>query len=210
MSLLLAGLIVATAGTTALLGAWRTRRQHGAPPPSEPSASGPRPSKVAETSGVIAGFPCQLGDVVMRATGEEAWLAGGLVLSEGKQPVAALFVAPEAGADIVLYAKGEPSASLSWLAALSPDAILVGGEPPSVIEHEGLRFERKRRLPLSVERIGVSAPDLGAVVVAAEYASAGSDRVVVLKGDNGQTRAFRGVELESFAYEVIASGRATL
>lgn len=213
MSLLLAGLIVATAGTTALLGAWRTRRQPRAsePPPSRAREPGPRSARATERPAApLAGFPCQLGDVVMSATGEEAWLAGGLVLFEGAQPVAVLFVAPEAGTDIVLYAKGAPSASLAWLAPLAPEVILVGGETPSVVEHDGLRFERRRRLPLSVERVGVSAPDLGGVVVAAEYASAGSDRLVVLKGDNGQTRAFRGVELEPFTYEVIASGRATL
>ena len=31
---------------------------------------------------VLEGFPCRLGDVVLRSTGDEAWLAGAIVLSE--------------------------------------------------------------------------------------------------------------------------------
>lgn len=157
----------------------------------------------------LDGFVCQLGDVVMRITGEEAWLAGGLVLSE-ELPVAVLFVAPEAGRDRALYVTPKPRDTLFWLDPLDPSAILVGGEPPSSVEHGGIRFDRVRRLPLRPQRIGLDAPDVGDAVIVAEYASAGAERLVVLKATTGTVRAYRGQELEPSSYEVIASGKATL
>ena len=157
----------------------------------------------------LEGFVCQLGDVLMRITGEEAWLAGGLVLSE-EVPVAALFVAPDAVRDCVIYVRARPRDSVLWLEPLDPTAILVGGEPPSSVEHLGVRFERARRLPLRPRRIGVGAPDVGDAVIVAEYASAGAERLLVLKGNSGLVRAYRGLELEQGSFEVIASGDATL
>ena len=157
----------------------------------------------------LEGFICQLGDVVMRITGEEAWLAGGLVFSE-EVPVAVLFVAPDAVRDCVVYVRARPRESLFWLEPLDPSAVLVGGEPPSSVEHGGIRFDRARRLPLRPRRIGVGAPEVGDVVIVAEYTSAGAERLIVLKGNAGGARAYRGVELEGASFEVIASGDTTL
>ena len=157
----------------------------------------------------LEGFACQLGDVVMRITGEEAWLAGGLVLSE-EVPVAVLFVAPDAVHDCAIYVSARPRGALFWLEPLDPSAILVGGEPPSSVEHRGIRFDRARRLPLRPRRIGVGAPDVGDAVIVAEYASAGAERLLVLKGNAGLVRAYRGVELDPGSCEVIASGESTL
>ena len=170
-------------------------------PPKRSAAEGPQ--------GHLEGFPCQLGDVLMRITGEEAWLAGGLVLYE-EGPVAALFVAPEAGHDCAIYARPQPRESIFWLEPLDPGAVLVGGEPPTSVEHDGIRFDRVRRLPLRPKRIGVGAPDVGDAVVLAEYASAGAERLLVMRSTSGTSCAFRGVELEASTYEVIASGRSTL
>lgn len=157
----------------------------------------------------LQGFVCQLGDVVMRTTGEEAWLAGGVVLSEDVD-VAVLFVAPDAGHDGLVYVRARPQKSLLWLEPLDPSAILVGGEPPSSVEHRAIRFDRLRRLPLRPRRIGVGAPDLGDAVVVAEYASAGAERLLVLKGNSGLVRTYRGVELAEGSYEVIPSGQSSL
>jgi hypothetical protein len=168
-----------------------------------------RPQVVTGTNPRLEGFLCQLGDVLTRETGEEAWLAGGAVLSEDI-PVAVLFVAPDAGHDIALYVRPHPRSSLFWLEPLDPSAVLVGGEPPSSVEQGGIRFDRSRRLPLRVKRIGAGAPDMGDEVTVAEYASAGAERLVVLKATNGTIRAYRGLELEEGAYEVIASGDTTL
>jgi hypothetical protein len=46
-----------------------------------PEAPKPAPKK-ADASTSLDGFPCQLGDVVTRPGGDEAWLAGGIVFSE--------------------------------------------------------------------------------------------------------------------------------
>ena len=225
MSFILAGLIIAGASGAVGVGRWLARRREGtakdadptvahSPPAAPPPAGADTSTKPARRTAEgpqahLTGFPCQLGDVVMRLTGEEAWLAGGLVLSE-EGPVAALFVAPEAGRDCAIYARPQPREAIFWLEPLDPGAVLVGGEPPSSVEHGGIRFDRARRLPLRPKRIGVGAPDVGDAVVLAEYASAGAERLLVMRGSSGVSHAFRGVELEPSSYEVIASGRSTL
>jgi hypothetical protein len=157
----------------------------------------------------IEGSVCQLGDVLMRLTGEEAWLAGGVVLAE-EVPVAILFVAPQAGLDFAIYTRVQSKRSVFWLEPLDPSAVLVGGEPPSSVELGGVRFERTRRLPLRPRRIGVGAPNMGDMVMVAEYGSAAAERLLVLKGNSGLVQAYRGLELEEGSFEVIASGDSTL
>lgn len=174
-----------------------------------PRTQGGATRKVEGPTAHLQGFPCQLGDVIMRMTGEEAWLAGGLVLSE-EVPVAALFVAPDAGHDCAIYVRPKPREALYWLEPLDPSAVLVGGEPPTSVEHGGIRFDRARRLPLRPKRIGVGAPDAGDALLLAEYHSAGDERLLVMKSSAGSTHAYRGVELDASTYEVIASGRSTL
>jgi hypothetical protein len=169
----------------------------------------PSARKVEGPHAHLEGFPCQLGDVLLRLTGEEAWLAGGLVLAE-EGPVAALFVAPDAGHDCAIYARPRPREAIYWMEPLDPGAVLVGGEPPNAVEQGGVRFDRVRRLPLRPKRIGVGAPDAGDALILAEYASAGSERLVVMKCTSGASFAYRGEELEASSYEVIPSGRATL
>jgi hypothetical protein len=173
-----------------------------------PKATKP-PARQEQHGSRLEGFVCQLGDVLMRLTGEEAWLAGGVVFSE-EIPVAVLFVAPDAVHDCAIYVRARPHRSLMWLEPLDPSAVLVGGEPPSSVEHAGIRFERARRLPLRPRRIGVGAPDVGDAVVVAEYVSAGAERLLVLKGNAGVVRAYRGLELEPGSFEVIAAGESTL
>ena len=232
MSFLLAGLIVAGTSGAIAVGRWFSRRRED---PNEPkpvvagdgddakkdsegtatadeakkTSKRPPKRKVEGPSAHLDGFPCQLGDVIMRITGEEAWLAGGVVLSE-ETPIAALFVAPDAGQDCAIYVRPRPRESVFWMQPLDPGAVLVGGEPPSSVEHGGIRFDRVRRLPLRPKRIGVGAPDVGDSVILAEYASAGSERLLVMRSTTGSSFAYRGEELEISTYEVIASGRATL
>lgn len=239
MSFLLAGLVIVGTSGAVAVGRWISRRRE-TPNETKPEtatiaeaagASGNGGQRVGETASAatarekekktqaaraaqgphphLDGFPCQLGDVLIRLTGEEAWLAGGLVLSE-ERPVAALFVAPEAVEDCAIYARPLPREAVYWMTPLDPAALLVGGEPPSSVEHGGIRFDRVRRLPLRPRRIGVGAPDVGDAVVLAEYASAGSERLLVMRGTSGVSHAYRGEELDRSAYEVIASGKSTL
>jgi hypothetical protein len=223
VSLILAGLIVAgTSASVVAIGRWIQRRRDDAATEAASASGRPAEKKkvdeqetdkkkkpVPADDGTLEGFPCQLGDVLMRLTGEEAWLAGGLVLSEDV-PVAALFVAPDAKQDCVIYVRPPPKDAVFWLEPLDPGAVLVAGEPPSSVEHGGVRFDRARRLPLRPRRIGVGAPDVGDAVVVAEYNSAGAERLLVLKATSGVTKAYRGVELEPSMFEVIPSGKSTL
>jgi hypothetical protein len=166
------------------------------------------PVKPASGRDPLAEFPCQLGDVVIGAAGEEAWLAGVLIFSE-RVPTAALFVAPDAGADRALYVRPNPAPTLVWMMPVAESELSIGREPPSTLEHKGERFERVRRLPLHVERAGTGAPDIGDQAVVADYASAAGERLLVVIG-SGPARAWRGMTLEPGMYDVLPSGKATL
>ena len=150
-------------------------------------------------------LPCRLGDVVIRAGGEEAWLAGALVFSEDAV-VAAMFVAPEAGRDRGVYARSRPVATMTWMEPLAHGEIVTGQEPPTSIEHDGVLFDRTRRLPVHVARVGTGAPDVGDRAIVAEYAAAGGERIVIVVGA-APARAWRGALLERGMYDVLPGGR---
>jgi hypothetical protein len=151
-------------------------------------------------------FPFGLGDVVVRTMErDEAWLAGGLVFEE-EGPVAALFVAPEAGGDRALFVR-EGADGLTWLGALAAADVAWKGEPPHAIEQGGVRFERVRRLPVRVRRIGTGAPNAGGRAIVAEYSGPGAERIVVVAGD-GQTLAWIGVAVGREGYEVLPGEKA--
>jgi hypothetical protein len=158
----------------------------------------------------LAGFACNVGDVVVRhSERDEAWLAGALVLSE-EHPAAALFIAPEAGGDHALYLDAPTRGTLSWLTPIADGALAVRGEPPHAIEHEGVRFVRLRRLPVRVRGIGEHVPAFGESAIVGEYAGPGAARLVVLAGEQSSL-AWRGTVLSDGEYEVLpggASGRA--
>jgi hypothetical protein len=165
-------------------------------------------AKPAEAEDAFEGFPCQLGDVVMGVGGDEAWLAGALVLSE-ETPTAVLFIAPDAGGDRALWVRRSMTSEILWLRSIPQGELHVGAEPPSSIEHAGERYERVRRLPLHVERHGTGAPDVGDQVVVAEYKSLPGTKLLVMVGAGG-TRAWHGMSLEHGMYDVLASGKSTL
>jgi hypothetical protein len=156
----------------------------------------------------LLNFSCHLGDVVMRAGGEEAWLAGAILFSE-ESPAAVLFIAPDAGGDRALFLRPKPAEELAWLMPIAENELELGVEPPSSLEHKGDRFDRVRRLPFRAERLGTGAPDVGQEVVLAEYKSLPGERVLVIVG-SGMARAWRGMLLEPGMYDVLASGKSTL
>ncbi len=153
-------------------------------------------------------FPCRLGDVVVRlAERDEAWLAAALVFEE-ERPIGALFVAPEAGTDRAIFVRAEAQGVI-WLDELGPKDIPAKGEPPHTLEHEGVRFERVRRLPVRVTRRGAGAPSVGDRAVVAEYAAATAARIVLVAGSE-QALAWIGVALEATEFDVLPGGKATL
>jgi hypothetical protein len=160
-------------------------------------------------SALLEGFACKLGDVVIRRVeGDEAWLAGALVLAE-ERPVAALFIAPVAGGERALLVPGPPRAALTWLTPLAPGELALSGEPPRSIEHAGARFERTRRLPVHVSRLGKGAPHVGQSALFAEYETRGAERLVVVVGQDAAL-AWRGVALAEGEYDVLPGSPATL
>lgn len=219
MSLLLASLGVVGGillGRAMARGLFRTkeRRTEGAhredaEAPQEIAREPTAPAAHADSaSDALSDFPCQLGDVVLARDGEEAWLAGGLVFRE-RLPMAVLFIAPDAGEGRAIFARPAPEPSLDWMVPLPAGSLPMGAEPPSTIEHEHERFERSRRLPYRVQRIGSGAPDVGDQVLVAEYSAAAGDRILVIAG-GGTARAWRGRRLEPGMYDVLPSGKATL
>jgi hypothetical protein len=161
---------------------------------------------VGERPDPLAGFPCSLGDVVVRrGERDEAWLAGALVLRED-QRVAVLFVAPEAREDRALFVR---DGAVTWLAPFADMPAMPSGEPPHAIEHEGTTFERTRRLPVHVERLGTGAPAVGDRAVVGEYSGLGVELVVVIAGTEAAV-AWHGVALSEGDYDVLPGGKATL
>jgi len=160
-------------------------------------------------SDAFAGFVCRLGDVVVRRLeGDEAWLAGALVLAE-ERPMAILFIAPDSGGGRAVLVPGPAQTTLAWLTPLAAGQVPLGAEPPPALEHAGTRFERTRRLPVRVQRLGTGAPQVGASAVIGEYAAAGLERLVVVAGSEAAL-AWRGVSLSAAEYEVLPGGQSTL
>jgi hypothetical protein len=186
------------------MGRWLAQRLRMHRPPeidANPDTKGP-------AGAGLAAFPCRLGDVVVRvAERDEAWLAGALVFEED-QPVAALFVAPEAGTDRALLVR-EAEDGLTWLSPLARDEIALPGEPPHTIEHRGVRFERVRRLPVRVTRLGTGAPSVGDRAVVAEYAGPAAEQILVVAGTE-KTLVWTGVALGKADYDVLPGSKETL
>src|ERR1700734_690582 len=127
-------------------------------------------------------FPCKLGDVVVRfAEGDEAWLAGAMLLEE-EGPGAPPFVAPGAGGDRAVFVRDAVGAGMVWLAPIARGALAVPREPPHALEHEGVRYERARRLPVRVSRVGSGVPTVGDRAIVAEYAGPANLRLLVVAG----------------------------
>ena len=171
------------------------------PPPSR-SASRGLVRGATERTAALAGFPCcrRRG---LRATGEEAWLAGGLVLFEGarrsqcswrrRPPTSCSTRGRRRVADLAGAARAQ--------------VILVGGETrasssTTVSASSGGAGSR------SVERVGVSRRTSAAWSSLRSTPPPGAIAWWSSKATTAR-RAFRGVELEPFTYSH-RLGRATL
>jgi hypothetical protein len=184
------------------------RGKQEADPAAEPDGKGAG-ARRADDVDPLAGFVCALGDVITRRVeGDEAWLAG-VLLFEEERPVAALFIAPEARGDRAVLVPGPAQTTLAWLAPLPPGEVVLSGDPPRAIEHAGTHFERTRRLPVHVRRLGTGAPEVGSTAVFGEYVALGMDRLVVVAG-SVTSLAWRGIALSESDYEVLPGGKATL
>jgi hypothetical protein len=211
-------LVVAAVGAVGgfLLGHWAVRLRRRAKELAPATKDAPAPSAAGGTpeDGMLCPamdwslFPCALGDVVVRAIdGAEAWLAGAIVFREDA-PAAVLFLAPDAAGDRAIYARPAPKTEIDWLSPVPAAEVIVGAEPPSAIELEGRRYERVRRLPLHVERLGTGVPDVGTSAIVGEYRAESGEVAVVLVGEGG-AKAWKGRALSAPEYEVWQGGRET-
>lgn len=201
MSLLLAGLLASVSG--AAFG-WLVRRRATRIERNEASLSEASEAPSSPAPDPFDAMPCRVGDVVVRATGEEAWLAGALVLEE-KRVVAALFVAPQAGENRVLFATPAPEASLLWLSPVAEGDASVHREPPTSLEIGRVRFERVRQRPLVARPVGDHVPDVHGTVLVAEYEGAPAERLVLVRSPRA-TWAYRGEALLPSTYDVLTGG----
>lgn len=152
-------------------------------------------------------FPCRLGDVIVHPSGDEAWLAGAIILSEDVA-AAVLFVAPEAKNDRAVYARAKPVTEIFWLSPLAADGWTPPDtDPPTTIEIEGEPFERIRRLPYRTEAMGEGTPSLGAEILLAEYKSLRSlERRVISISGKGSARAWIGSAIDIRVCDVLPAG----
>jgi hypothetical protein len=179
---------------------WMVKRVRAGRAQREPTGVGEAPT--VKAGSLLAGFPCALGDVVLRsAERDEAWLAGALVFREDKA-VAALFSAPEAGGDRAVFVRATPGAGITWLTPLPKGALALSKEPPHALELDGTRYERARRLPVDVTRVGSGAPTVGDRAIVAEYAGPSSSRLVVVAGSEA-ILAWKGTVLVEGEYDVL-------
>lgn len=161
----------------------------------------------AQPSPRLAGFSCQISDVVMLGTGEEAWLCGAVLFSEEKEgkgpPVAALFAGPNMSEERFVFARKHAGVEdLYWLRKVESLPPYPGSEPPHVIELNGVRFDRERRIPVYTARIGVDAPSFGEEVVLAEYHASTEERLFLVTAAS-RCHAFRGERLMAGMYDVL-------
>jgi hypothetical protein len=171
--LLFFGVAAVAAASGWLLGR-RARATHArALPPAKKAGSAPSVSPLEP-------FGLDLGDVLVRPGQEDALLVGGLLLSEGSDPVAAiLFARAGRGERKIVAAFPGPRTELFWL---SVEDVEVARDPPSVLEIRGTMFDRSRRLPIGIQRHGQDLPDLPADALFAEYGNSLGGAAIVLRG----------------------------
>ncbi len=147
------------------------------------------------------GLPLGLGDVVVTER-EERWLAGALLMREGKQLIAALFFAPEGTKASAVAVFPPPRRDVYWM---EPRELLPPDEPPATIEIDGIALRRRGRIPVTVERLGQGAPNAGEEAIFATY-EAGGREVAALLTSQGQTLAWKGRRLDEGEYDRLGSG----
>jgi hypothetical protein len=166
----------------------------GRPPRERPGA------KPAPQGSPFETLPLSLGDVVSSGS-EERWLSGALVARENGRVIGALFVAPEGKVHQAVAAFAPPRKEIWWM---SPVDVASPDEPAPTIEVGGAAMPRKGRLPVSFERLGQGAPQVGDDGIWAAY-DRGRDVAIVL-ASHGKTHAWAGVRLDEEEYDRLGSG----
>lgn len=179
----------------------KRREGEGPPLPEKKPAKKARPGAAPEPA-PFATLPLALGDVVSLSSGvEERWLAGALVARENGRVIGALFLAPEGATLKAVAAFAPPRREVYWMA---PAELTSPDEPPATIELGGIALQRKGRLPVSLERLGQGAPQVGPEGIWAVY-DRGRDVAVVIASE-GKAHAWVGTRLEEEEYDRLGGG----
>ncbi|MFO0678129.1 MAG: hypothetical protein U0169_16460 [Polyangiaceae bacterium] len=142
-------------------------------------------------------------DVVVRTSGESAWCDAALVFREGA-PVALLYASASRSGEPVVFVKGPPTRTVSWLRPC--DVGPFASEPPSAFEIAGVTYQRSRRVPVAVERLGDDALPCAEEGILAEYTAGDARRLVVFGARGRVALAFVGTELLAGTYDVLPAG----
>ena len=178
------------------------KKREGKQAPSPPEKKPVKKAKAGPEPTPFATLPLALGDVVSLSSGvEERWLAGAIVARENGQVIGALFLAPEGVTLKAVAAFAPPRRDLYWM---SPAELTSPDEPPATIELGGIALQRKGRLPVTLERLGQGAPQVGAEGIWAVYDS-GRDVAVVVVSE-GKAHAWVGTRLEEEEYDRLGGG----
>lgn len=167
---------------------------------NESDAPPPKPAKKAAVGSPFAALPLSLGDVVS-ANHDERWLAGAVVARDGGKVIGALFLAPEGVEHKAVAVFAPPRKDIWWM---SPAEISSPNEPPATIELEGVALPRKGRLPVTLERVGQGAPQVGDEGIWAAY-DRGKEVAIVI-ASQGKAWAWTGIRLEEEDYDRLGGG----
>lgn len=196
MSLIVTALLVGGGAALAGLTARVLSRRRAKPPPPAPE-----PEPVKRTPLADAGFEIEQGDVIS-VSGRELWLEQGWLLREAGDPVAAILFAREA----VVIALPKPRARLYWL---DETDLPMPADPPTALDHAGVRYDRARRLPVEIEPLEKSPDPPWQSALLTEYRGLGSEVVWALVRA-GKCRAWRGRAVDAAELENWGGGRGTL
>lgn len=196
MSLLVAAAVSVVAVS---VGGWLAVRRRRA----EPAVSEAPAAVAVERERLLSsrGFRVELGDV-LEIAGQELWLERGWLLAEGDQPVMALLFS---AAHTLVVEPGEP-ARLTLARELELE---LPATVPSALEVGGVRFERARRLPVTVTALGATTPPPFDEAVVTELRGLAGDVLYVL-GHQGFCKAYQGRAVQSSDVTLWGGGQSTL
>jgi hypothetical protein len=192
------GALVAAIGTRIAVAARRRARARAHAANADAAAAGAKPaeSRLAET-----GFTVQQGDVIS-VTGRELWLEQGWLLLEGNDAIAAILFAREA----VVLAHPKPRPRFYYLNEIE---LRLPADPPSALDHGGVRYERARRLPIAIEPLPKSPDPPWQTALLTEYRGLGSEVLWALI-HSGTCRAWSGRAVDDAEIELWGGGSSTL
>jgi len=174
MSMILFACVAAGAAAVGWASGRKARERHDQTQAAQTAMNHPPPNP-------FVAFPCGLKDVLGRTKDDEALLTGGLRLSEGGAPLAAIFFAIGApGVARIVAAFPSPKTDVLWLT--TDTSTTLGAEPPSTLLVGDATLERTRRIPVLVERFGTDIPEVDREATLAEYRGGAGQAALLLKG----------------------------